>query len=202
MAGQGYDSITIDTQHGMIGFEPMLAMLQAMRFSPATLLVRVPWLDPAPIMQALDAGAYGIICPMINSRAEAERMVSYVRYPPKGERSFGPTRANYTAGSGYAAEANDEILCFAMVETAEAVANLADIVATPGLDGIYIGPADLSFSLSEGRLTPGFRQTGARDDRGHPVDRRCRARPGASAPACIMALRITRQRRRNGGSTC
>jgi 4-hydroxy-2-oxoheptanedioate aldolase len=93
---------------------------------------------------------------MINTRAQAEELVRYMRYPPMGERSFGPTRAAYPAGADYAAEANGEILAWAMIETAEAMRNLDEIAATPGLDGIYVGPADLAFSLSEGRLTPAF----------------------------------------------
>lgn len=156
MAAQDYDSITIDTQHGAVGYEGTLAMLQALRASGVVPMVRVPWLDPGPIMKTLDAGAYGIICPMVNSRADAERFVSYMRYPPLGTRSFGPTRANFSAGAGYAAEANDEILAFAMIETAEAMENLTEIVRTPGLDGVYIGPADLTLGLSNGALLPGF----------------------------------------------
>jgi len=156
MASQGYDSLTIDMQHGMIGFEAALSMLQAMRASGVTPMVRVPWLDPASIMQALDAGAYGVICPMINRREQAEALVSYVRYPPRGVRSFGPTRANFSAGRDYWREADVEMLCLAMIETEEAMANLEEIVMTPGLDGIYIGPADLTYSLGKGRLMPAF----------------------------------------------
>jgi len=156
MAAQGYDSIGIDLQHGAIDYQSALSMLQAMRASNVVPLVRVPCLEPGIVMKALDAGAYGVICPMINTAAEAARLVSYVRYPPIGQRSFGPTRANFSAGSNYAAEANGEILAFAMVETAEAMANLDAIAATPGLDGIYVGPADLTFSLMQGRLAPAF----------------------------------------------
>lgn len=156
MAAQGYDSVTIDMQHGIVGYDGTVPMLQAMRASGVTPLVRVPWLDPADIMKALDAGAYGIICPMINTREEAERLVSYVRYPPSGVRSFGPSRALFSAGSGYAAEADDEIICLAMIETAVAYENLEDILATPGLDGIYIGPADLTLALQGKRFAPGF----------------------------------------------
>lgn len=156
MAAQDYDAISIDIQHGAVDYKDVLAMFQAMRASGKVLMARVPWLDPAWIMKVLDAGAYGIICPMINTRAQAEEFVRYMRYPPLGERSFGPTRAAYPAGPNYAAEANDEILAWAMIETAEAMRNLDEIAATPGLDGIYIGPADLAFSLSEGRLTPAF----------------------------------------------
>jgi 4-hydroxy-2-oxoheptanedioate aldolase len=156
MAAQGYDSITIDLQHGLIGYEVATTMLQAMRASAVTPLVRVPWLDPAAIMKSLDAGAYGVICPMINTREEAERLVSYVRYPPDGMRSFGPTRANFSAGADYGQHADAEVLCFAMIETADAVANLDAIVSTPGLDGVYIGPADLTLGLSGRRYPTGF----------------------------------------------
>lgn len=156
MAAQGYDSISIDVQHGALDYSNVLPMFQAMRASGAVLMARVPWLDPSIIMKVLDAGAYGVICPMVNTAEQAAEFVSYVRYPPLGQRSFGPTRANYAAGASYAAEANGEILAFAMVETAEAMSNLEAIVSTPGLDGIYVGPADLAFSLSEGRLTPAF----------------------------------------------
>lgn len=156
IAAQGYDSVTIDLQHGLAGYEIATAMLQAMCASAVTPMVRVPWLDPAAIMKALDIGAYGVICPMINTKEEAERLVSYVRYPPTGVRSFGPTRANFSAGSDYGTHANDQIICLAMIETAEAVANLPEILSTPGLDGIYIGPADLTMGLTGRRYRTGF----------------------------------------------
>jgi 4-hydroxy-2-oxoheptanedioate aldolase len=156
MAEQGYDSITIDLQHGLVGYEVATSMLQAMRASAVTPLIRVPWLDPAAIMKALDAGAYGVICPMISTREEAERLVSYVRYPPKGVRSFGPTRASFSAGADYGRHADEEVLCLAMIETAEAMADLDAIVSTPGLDGVYIGPADLTLGLTGRRYPTGF----------------------------------------------
>jgi len=156
VAAQGYDSITVDLQHGIVDYAAAVTMLQAVRASGVTPIVRVPWLDPAAIMRALDAGAYGIICPMVNTRQQAEQFVSYMRYPPRGTRSFGPTRALFSAGDNYASEANDEVMCLAMIETAEAMTNLADIAATPGLDGLYIGPADLTISVTNGRLPPGF----------------------------------------------
>jgi 4-hydroxy-2-oxoheptanedioate aldolase len=156
MAEQDYDCLTIDMQHGALDYSAALPMLQAMRASGKTLMARVPWNEPGIIMKALDAGAYGIICPMINTRTEAEALVSAMRYPPLGTRSFGPTRANFSAGPGYADEANDEILAIAMIETSEAMSNLDTIVATPGLDGVYIGPADLTLSTTNGALKPGF----------------------------------------------
>lgn len=156
MAAQGYDSICIDVQHGALDYGDVLPMFQAMRASGVVPMARVPWLEPGIVMKMLDAGAYGVICPMVNTAQQAAEFVSYLRYPPLGQRSFGPTRANFSAGANYAAEANGEILAFAMVETAEAMSNLDAIAATPGLDGIYVGPADLSFSLSQGRLVPAF----------------------------------------------
>jgi len=159
MAAQGYDSVTIDLQHGAVDYAQALGMLQAIRASGVTPLVRVPWLEPGIIMKALDAGAYGIICPMINTREQAAAFVSHIRYPPRGNRSFGPTRVSFSAGADYANEANGEMLAFAMIETAEAMDNLDAIAATPGLDGVYVGPADLTLGLSKGRLPPGFDRT-------------------------------------------
>ena len=156
MASQGYDSLTIDIQHGVIDYAEAVRMLQSMAAYPITPLVRVSWLDPGLIMKVLDAGAYGVICPMINSREQAENFVSLSHYPPLGTRSFGPTRALYSYGENYYNEANDEIVCLAMIETAEAMSNLEDIVSTPGLDGVYIGPSDLSLGLGNGKFPPGF----------------------------------------------
>lgn len=156
MAAQGFDSVTIDMQHGALDYSHLLSMFQAMRASGAVLMARVPWNEPGIVMKALDAGAYGIICPMVNTAEDAARFVSYLRYPPLGERSFGPTRVSFAAGANYAGEANENILGFAMIETAEALANLEAIAVTPGLDGLYIGPADLTLSLTGGRLAPGF----------------------------------------------
>jgi len=156
MAAQGYDSLTIDLQHGFVGYEAATSMLQAMRASAVTPMVRVPWLDPGDIMKALDAGAFGIVCPMINTAEEAARLVSYMRYPPNGVRSFGPTRALFAAGADYGQHADGEVLCFAMIETAEAMKNLDAIVATKGLDGVYIGPADLTLGLTGRKYPTGF----------------------------------------------
>jgi 4-hydroxy-2-oxoheptanedioate aldolase len=155
MAAQGYDAITIDIQHGALDYSAALVMLQAMRGSGVVPLVRVPWREPGIVMKALDAGALGVICPMINSGAEAAEFVSFMRYPPLGQRSFGPTRANIAYG-GYGVEANAEVLAFAMIETAAGVTNLEEIAATPGLDGIYVGPADLTLGTQGGRLVPAF----------------------------------------------
>lgn len=155
MAAQGYDSLTIDLQHGALDYSDALPMLQAMRASGVTPMVRVPWREPGIVMKALDAGAQGIICPMVNSAAEAAEFVSYTRYPPHGQRSFGPTRAAI-AHDDYGLAVNGEVLAIAMIETAEGVANLDEIAATPGLDGLYVGPADLTLGTQAGRLPPGL----------------------------------------------
>lgn len=155
MAAQGYDSLTVDLQHGALDYSAALPMFQAMRASGVTPMARVPWREPGITMKALDAGAQGIICPMINSAAEAAEFVSYLRYPPAGQRSFGPTRAAFAYGS-YGVAANDEVLALAMIETGEGVENLEEIAATPGLDGLYIGPADLTLGTQKGKYPPGF----------------------------------------------
>ena len=156
MAEQGYDSITVDVQHGVIDFSDCVSMLQAMRASGVVPISRVPWLDPAIIMKVLDAGSMGVICPMVNTKSEAEELVSYCKYPPHGVRSFGPTRANISLGANYWKEANQNIVCLAMIETQEAYDNVEEIASTPGLDGLYIGPADLTLGLGKGKLAPGF----------------------------------------------
>ena len=156
MAAQGYDSLTIDAQHGALDYGQVLPMLQAMRASGVVPMARAPWLEAGAIMKLLDAGAYGVICPMVNTPAQAAEFVSYVRYPPLGQRSFGPTRVGFAAGANYGSEANGEMLALAMIETREAFDNVEAIAATPGLDGLYIGPADLTLGLSNGRLAPGF----------------------------------------------
>jgi 4-hydroxy-2-oxoheptanedioate aldolase len=155
MAAQGYDSLTVDIQHGALDYSSVLPMLQAVRASAVVPMVRVPWREPGIIMKALDAGALGIICPMINSAVEAAEFVSYMRYPPAGQRSFGPTRAAIAYGS-YDVSANDEVLALAMIETRDGMERVDEIAATPGLDGIYIGPADLTLGTQNGRLAPAF----------------------------------------------
>ena len=156
MAEQGYDSVTVDVQHGVIDFSDCVSMLQAMRASGVVPISRVPWLDPAIIMKVLDAGSMGVICPMINTKSQAEELVSYCKYPPHGVRSFGPTRANISLGANYWKEANQNIFCLAMIETQEAYNNVEEIASTHGLDGLYIGPADLTLGLGKGKLAPGF----------------------------------------------
>jgi 4-hydroxy-2-oxoheptanedioate aldolase len=147
MARQGFDALCIDMQHGLTDFGTLWPMLQAVSQTDTVPVVRVPWNDPATIMRALDMGAYAIIVPLVNTAAEAAAAVAACRYPPVGIRSSGPLRAALYGGAGYQAGANDEIVVLAMIETKEGLANLDAICATPGLDGVYIGPADLSYAL-------------------------------------------------------
>jgi len=144
MGRAGFDWICIDTQHGLIGYDQMLPMLQALTATGTPGFVRVPWNLPADIMKALDAGAQGVIVPMVNSKAEAERAAGACRYPPQGYRSWGPTRAALQV-SGYGTEnANRAVVCMVMIETVEGLASIDEILSVPGVDGVFIGPNDLA----------------------------------------------------------
>ena len=144
---QPFDTLTVDLQHGLIDYQTALAMLQAMGASPAPKLARTRWNEPGLIMALLDAGFAGLICPMVNSRAEAEAFVSACRYAPRGTRSFGPTRAALVHGADYARHADERITRIAMIETRAAIEALDEILAVDGIDAVYIGPADLALSL-------------------------------------------------------
>ena len=161
MSHQGYDSLTIDMQHGALDNSNILEMFQAISTTDVVPMARLSWNEPSQIMKVLDFGAYGIICPMVSNRDQAEKFVQACMYPPKGYRSFGPTRGFMYGGHDYVDHANDEILKLAMIETKEALQELDKIMKTPGLDGIYIGPADLSLSIGE---KPGFDKP-----EGHPT---------------------------------
>lgn len=147
MSHAGYDAVTLDLQHGLIDYSTAVAMLQAISTTDTVPLARAAWNEPSGLMRLLDAGVYGIIAPMINNRAEAEAFVGACHYPPRGYRSYGPVRANVYAGEDYYEHANETILTFALIETAQAMVNLEAILSTPGLSGVYIGTVDLSISL-------------------------------------------------------
>jgi 4-hydroxy-2-oxoheptanedioate aldolase len=147
VASAGYDSVTIDMQHGLVDFQSAVGMLQAISAFDITPLVRVPWNDPSIVMRSLDAGAYGIICPMINNKTECEQFVAACLYAPRGIRSFGPARARIYGGNDYLQHANDTVISFAMVESAEAVDNVSEIISVEELDAIYVGPSDLALSM-------------------------------------------------------
>lgn len=147
LADAGPDYVCVDQQHGLIGYDAMVQMLQAVTAGGSAPITRVLSNDPFEIMKSLDAGAWGVIVPLVNSAEEAARAVSACRYPPDGIRSYGPVRAAGVIGSRDPAELGGEVLCFVMVETREALERVDEIAATPGLDGIYIGPSDLALSL-------------------------------------------------------
>ena len=150
MAQAGWDGLTVDMQHGLVDYQTAVTMLQAISTTGTAPMARVAWLEPGIIMKLLDAGAWGIVCPMINSREECERFVGACRYPPRGYRSFGPVRAQWYCGPDYFKHINDNVITMAMIETKQAVDNLDDILSVPGLDSIYIGPNDLAISYGYG----------------------------------------------------
>ena len=147
MAHTGLDWLCIDMQHGCIDYSDAVPMLTAISTTAVTPLVRVPWNEPSMIMKVLDAGAYGVIVPMVSNRAEAERAVAACRYPPAGIRSNGPNRALLYGGADYQKNADGEMLCIVMIETAEGIEKMDEIASTPGVDAVYIGPTDLALAL-------------------------------------------------------
>lgn len=147
MAHQGWDTLTVDLQHGLVDYPAMVGMLQAISTTPTVPLVRVPWLEPGILMKTLDAGAYGLIVPMVNTRDDAAKLVAWTTYAPRGTRSFGPVRGLLYGGPDYPQHADATIVRFAMIETAQALDNLDPILSVEGLDAVYIGPSDLSLAL-------------------------------------------------------
>lgn len=152
LAKGGFDWVLVDMQHGCMGYETAVEMIRAIDLAGIMPIVRVPWNEPGVVGRMLDAGAMGIVAPMINSVAEARSLVDACRYPPVGRRSLGPVRVGARDGLGYVAQANDRIAVVPMIETAEALAAVEDIAAVPGVDALFVGPFDLSFSLG---LPPG-----------------------------------------------
>ena len=147
LAETGPDYVCVDQQHGLIDYDSMVPMLQAVRAGGAAPITRVLANDPFLIMKALDAGAWAVIAPLVNSAEDAARAVSACRYPPRGMRSYGPVRAAGVIGTRDPEKLGGEVLCLVMVETSEALERVDEIAAIPGLDGIYIGPSDLALSL-------------------------------------------------------
>lgn len=148
MANAGFDALVLDMQHGMgIGPDRAAQWLQVVSTTDTVPMVRVSWNEPVFIQWALDAGAYGIIVPLINDGLEAIKAGKASRYAPVGYRSVGPNRARYYAGADYVQNANDEIICLAMVEHPETLAHLGDMARAPGIDGFYIGPSDLAVAM-------------------------------------------------------
>ena len=148
MAKAGYDALTVDMQHGVQDYQSLISCLQALPAEGSVPLARVPWNEPGIIGKVLDGGAMGIICPMINTPAEARALVSALRYPPLGARSHGPIRAGIYGEAGtYYKTANNDVICMPMIETEQAVVNIDAILDVPGIDAVYIGPGDLGMSM-------------------------------------------------------
>ena len=151
-AAAGFDYVCVDLQHGMSDERTMVAMFQAIAGAGSVPLARLAWNEPWLIMRALDLGASGVIVPLVGNGDEARRAVEACKYPPHGNRSYGPIRAQQVVGSSAPSDLADSVVCFAMIETRDGIDRLEEIAATPGLDGLYIGPADLALALGR---TPG-----------------------------------------------
>lgn len=147
MAHQGFDYLCVDIQHGIVDYADAVGMLTAISTTATMPFVRVPWNEPGIIGRVLDAGALGVIIPMVNTAAEARAAAAACRYAPEGRRSYGPGRVTFYAGDDYFQHANREVACIPMVETVEALGNLDEILAVPGIDAVYVGPSDMSVSL-------------------------------------------------------
>ena len=187
----GYDFVVVDLQHGENNLDSVQVMLQALSSTPATPVVRVPANVPMYIQRVLDLGAYGVIVPLVNTRAEAEAVVASVRYAPKGARSWGPVRGAIYGGADYFSKSSEELLTLVMIESAEGLANAREILAVDGVDGCFVGPADLNISLGtlagSARACEGDRGGHRRDPRG--------AQARARSPACTRSASTTRRRR-------
>jgi 4-hydroxy-2-oxoheptanedioate aldolase len=190
MGRAGFDWVCLDMQHGFIGGEVLLSMIQALDLTGTPSLVRVAQNDPAMILKALDAGANGVIVPMIDSPEDARAAVQSCRHPPLGSRSYGPTRLAL-ANPGFAPDdANRDVACIVMIETAGAIRHLDEILSVPGVDGIYLGPRDLGLNLGlPGSITPDLPDAGPLVDRLLAACARHGVMPGMHALDAQTALR-------------
>jgi 4-hydroxy-2-oxoheptanedioate aldolase len=180
LAKGGFDWVLVDMQHGCMDYQTAVEMIRAIDLAGITPIVRVPWNEPGIVGRMLDAGAMGIVAPMINSVAEAEQLVAACCYPPVGKRSLGPVRVGARDGMGYVASANDRIAVIPMIESVEALASVEQIAAVPGVDALFVGPFDLSFSLG---LRPG-------DNDGEPKFDEALARINAAARSRSIATAV------------
>ena len=158
VAGVGFDYTCIDMQHGLIGYSDAVSILQALSLGNTTATVRVPWNEPGIIGKVLDAGAMAVIVPMVNTPDQAREAIRYGKYAPMGSRSSGPIRVAPLEGPDYVEKANELCAIIPMVETDEAVDNIDEILLTPGVEAIYVGPNDLAVSMGFGRdcVEPSF----------------------------------------------
>jgi len=141
----GVDYAVVDMQHGLAGYSDLIAMLQAIELTGTVPMVRIPFGDYGLAQRALDGGAMGVVVPMVNDPGLAEAAVRACRYPPAGERSYGPIRSRLLLGTD-TDWANEQVLCLVQIETRAALASLDDILQVPGIDGVYVGPSDLALT--------------------------------------------------------
>ena len=206
MGHGGYDTVVVDLQHGMLYLEQAMAMLAALSSTPAMPMVRVSENQFFEVNKLLDAGAYGVICPMIDDVEAARRFVGACRYQPLGTRSYGPTRGFLYGGPDYFSGANDEILTLGMIETPQGLDNVDAIAAVEGLDGLFIGPADLSIALgARARRRLAQRSHSPTRSTGSSRAPGATARwPASTAPACpsrgheAEGLRLPQPQQRRG----
>ena len=187
MAYRGFDWLCLDLQHGVIDYQVAVTMLQAISATDTVPIVRVPDASFGFINKMLDAGAMGIIVPLINTAEEARAVVAACRYFPDGSRSIGPTRVSVSAGPEYAQRANAEVACIPMIETKQALGNLDAILSVPGVDAVYVGPSDLSLTLG---LPPGPDSGGAFEEARLAIAQACSAKgvvAGIHANAALAA---------------
>ena len=194
LADAGFDAVTVDLQHGEHTVERLGEAIGAIERAGAVPFVRLGWNDPAGVMRAMDLGARGLICPMVDSAEDAAAFVRVCRYPPLGARSYGPVRSAFGTGREHTDAANASVLAFAQIETAEGWVNVESICATPGLDGVYVGPADLSLALG----FESFADLGSHDmlDALDRVVAAASARdvvPGIHAPSIERAVEMARR---------
>ncbi|MCC6889108.1 MAG: hypothetical protein IT536_11300 [Hyphomicrobiales bacterium] len=201
MAREGFAAVTLDGQHGLWDLAALVNGIAAVRQGGAAAIVRVPLNNFALVSRALDFGAEAIIAPMINSAEDARAFAAAAKFPPLGERSWGPHRATMLAGIAdqrrYLSDANDNIVTLAMIETRTALANLDAIAATPGIDGLFLGPSDLSIALSDGQtLDPESPAVEAALDRIVAAAGKSGKIPGAYCASAERALAVARRGRR------
>lgn len=147
LATCGYDALVIDMQHSVTDFPTALAMMAVIEKGGVEPFVRMQWNDQGDVMKMLDAGAYGVIVPMVEDAGQARSFASALRYPPHGTRSYGPRRPAIRYGADYMSAAAESVVSFVMIETRKGLDNLEEILAVDGIDGVFIGPADLALAL-------------------------------------------------------
>ena len=198
IAREGFAAVTLDSQHGMWDLASLAVGIAAVRQGGSAPMVRVPLGDFALTSRVLDFGAEGIIAPMINTAADARAFAAAAKFPPVGERSWGPHRACMLAGianpKDYLASGNDNIVTLAMIETRTALANIDAIAGTPGIDGLFLGPSDLSIALSEGKtLDPESKAVEAELDRIVVAARKAGKIPGAYCANAERAVAVAKR---------